>query len=187
MPHRLDKWNLEDRSGNRNDLLDNRPDGLTDCLADLLEAFEDLLDEEARGVGVGERVVVGVGVAVEALGTVGRLDKGVGGEEASEGGVVDPAVHVDQPDAVEMLVAGEAARGFPVEGVRRTRLPVGQAPLSVRVVGQVRDHGAGLVGDGLDRAQVVLVQVTGLVGQGQAVVDAAAGSGRRAEGSAVRR
>ena len=126
--------------------------------------------EPAR-VRVAERVVVDVGVAVEGLGRGRVRHEGVGGEEPAEGGVVDTAVHVDQADAVEVLVAGEAARGLGVGGGRGAGGPVGEPALAVGVEGQALDHDAGLAGDALHRAQVVAVQVARPVGRRQVVVE----------------
>lgn len=63
---------------------------------------------EAAGVGGVEGVVEDVAVAIEILGVFGDLDDGVGTEEAAEFGIVDPAVHVDEPAVVELFVAGVA-------------------------------------------------------------------------------
>ena len=60
-------------------------------------------------VGVLQRVVHAVAVPVEGLREVGSLNKRVGGEEASDGGVVETGVGVDDVQEVVMLVAGEAA------------------------------------------------------------------------------
>src|SRR5579863_3409520 len=87
--------------------------------------------EVAAGIDPRERVVEQVGIAVVALAVVGRLDEGVGGEEAPDGRVVDPAVEVDQADAVHLLLAGEAAgeHAYQREG-RQGIEAAGVAPLA---------------------------------------------------------
>ena len=61
------------------------------------------------GISVHHRVVHAIGIPVEALCEVGRLHVGVGREEASDDGVVEAGVGVDNLEAVVVLVAGEAA------------------------------------------------------------------------------
>ncbi len=56
-----------------------------------------------------QRVVQAVGVAVEALREVRALDVVVGREETAHHGVVHPAVHINQAEAVQVLVPREAA------------------------------------------------------------------------------
>jgi len=118
-------------------------------LADLLE------DPEAARVGEAQGVVEHVAVAVEALRGLRELHDGIGREETPEFRVVDPAVHVDQAQLVQVLVAGEAARRLQRHDERFGRLPVGLAPLAVGVERQALGLGASLVGDDVDRAQVV--------------------------------
>ncbi len=60
------------------------------------------------GVHQVQRVVDHVAVAVVVLAVQGILDNRVGAQHPAQGGVVDPPVHVDQADGVEMFVAGEA-------------------------------------------------------------------------------
>lgn len=55
-------------------------------------------------VGVAEWVVEAEGVAVEVLGGEWRLHHGVGAEDAAQGWVVEPRVHVDESEVAEVLV-----------------------------------------------------------------------------------
>ena len=68
-------------------------------------------------------VVHAVGVPVVVLCEVGHLHIGVGREEASDDGVVEAGVGVDDLEAVVVLVAGEAAaegeRNLGLRGVPR--------------------------------------------------------------------
>ncbi len=84
--------------------------------------------------------------------------------EAPEHRIVDPAVHVDEPDPVQVLVPGEAARGLEWDDGQDRRLPGGLAALAVGVEGQPLGNRAHFVGDGDDGIQVVPVQVAGLLG-----------------------
>ena len=79
--------------------------------AEVDEACRQGDQEEKLPVGVGAHhgVVAAVGVAVEALCGEGALHLRVGGEEAAQDGVVEAGVHVDDAEAVVVLVAGEAA------------------------------------------------------------------------------
>ena len=61
------------------------------------------------GVGVAQRVVEAVGVAVVALRVGGRLQHGVGAQEALQAGSVGTPVHVDEAQGGQVLVAGVAA------------------------------------------------------------------------------
>ena len=58
-------------------------------------------------VGVFQRVVQAIRIAVEALRVVGTLHVGIHREERRHLRVVHTAVHVDQSEGIEMLVAGE--------------------------------------------------------------------------------
>ena len=69
--------------------------------------FAPLLPPSAR-VGVAQRVVHAVGVAVEALRVAGLLHVAVDGEERTHHGVVHPAVHVDEAEDDQMLLPGVA-------------------------------------------------------------------------------
>ena len=59
-------------------------------------------------VHISQRIVQAVGVAVEALRALGLLHLGVGAEETAQSGVVEPRVHVHQPEPWQVLVTGEA-------------------------------------------------------------------------------
>ena len=56
---------------------------------------------------------VGIAVLVHVRARVERvLDERIGAHEAADGRVVDAAVHVDEADLLQVLVAGEAAAGL---------------------------------------------------------------------------
>ena len=60
-------------------------------------------------VGVLERIVHAVGIAVEVLGAAWVLHEIVHGEEGAGDGIIDPAVHVDESVTHQMLMSGKAA------------------------------------------------------------------------------
>ena len=66
------------------------------------------MDVPAR-VGVPEWIVQTVGVAVVALRVGGRLQHGIGAQEALQTGTINAAVHVDEAQRGQVLVAGVAA------------------------------------------------------------------------------
>jgi hypothetical protein len=60
----------------------------------------------ARGVSVGQRVIDNVGVPVQRLRAVGRLNEAVRADEPPDGGIIVASVVKVQPRAVQPL-AGE--------------------------------------------------------------------------------
>jgi len=70
--------------------------------------FAPLLPPSAR-VGVAQRVVHAVGVAVEALCSGGVVNESIDGEERAHHWVVHAPVHVDEADMVIVLMQGVAA------------------------------------------------------------------------------
>ena len=115
------------------------------------------MPELAARVGVGERVVEGVEVAVEVLRVVGHLDVGVGRQEASQYRVVKTRVHVIQPEPRQPFVAGEAPPQQQVRhstvAVKLLRRRVAQPPPCVVAV--LRHQVAFTVGNVRDAPQVV--------------------------------
>jgi len=73
----------------------------------------------AGGIGIGEGVVVDVGIAVPGLPVERIAHHRVGTEHAADVGVVDPAVEVHQADVGEHLLAGEASDGLADDAVGR--------------------------------------------------------------------
>ena len=71
----------------------------------------------------------------------------------------DAAVHVHEADGVELLVAGEAAAALAGDGAGGIVAAVRMAALAPGVVGEALQHGAALVGDDRDGAEMVLVEV----------------------------
>ena len=65
--------------------------------------------EPSARVDIAQGVVLAVSVAVEALGIVGALHIGIHGEETTHLRVVHAAVHVDEAESIEVLVAREAS------------------------------------------------------------------------------
>jgi len=64
-----------------------------------------------RGIGILDRVVISVGIAVVALGVGGVGDDGIGRDEPVNIRTVIPGIHVDQAQVVVMFVAGVAPVG----------------------------------------------------------------------------
>ena len=124
----------------------------------LADALEQFLEEEPGGVGIAERVVQYIAVAVVALRVAGELNNGIGREKTAQVRVVHPPVHVDEGDAVEHLVAGVAAQGGGAGQLVHRRGRRGRAALAPGIVGQA-------LGDDADGAQVVSVQVAGACGR----------------------
>ncbi len=111
---------------------------------------------EAARVGVGERIVQCVRVAIEALAIPGRCEVRVGADEAAERRVVDAAIHVDECEVVELLVAREAVAGHRGElrqlaGSRHAG-PGGLSALAERAEARGRDDVAGCVEDAVGAA-----------------------------------
>ena len=65
----------------------------------LHRAFTPLLRDAniPAGIGMAQRIVEHIGIAVKALRIPGRLHKQIGAEETADQGVIHPAVHVYQP------------------------------------------------------------------------------------------
>jgi hypothetical protein len=78
-------------------------------------------------------------------------------------------------DVVQLFLGGEAARGLAGEATGRIVGASGEAALAPGVVAVALHHGAGLVGDDGDRAEIVGVEVAG--GDGAAGQDAHAEQG----------
>ncbi len=123
---------------------------------------KDCLKEMPGGIGIGEGVIEHIGIAVQCLRIDQALHKGVGGEEAAEGGVVEAGIHVDQAEGVEHLVAGVAPGGGVgvghslVQGAGFKRRAEGAVVLPLDQDG----FALGVVaGDGVGGAEVVVVQV----------------------------
>lgn len=127
-------------------------------------------------IGIFQRVIQYIAVAVIALAVIWCLYDGVGGEEAAEMRVVDATIHVYQADRVEVFVAGEAALGIGLEGGEGTAVVGGVEGVEVAEgggdtlaeggVAQPLDHQRALAivvlepasgGDQVDRAEVVFV------------------------------
>ena len=97
-------------------------------------------------------------MAVEALGVFGAANVLVNREETARYRVVHAAVHVDEPESIEMLMAGET----PVEhrGAGEASTPaVGVAKVAPGIVTQPLLHGAAAAGDSRPAAEVVLQDV----------------------------
>jgi len=126
--------------------------------------IDDETDEDVRkipaGVGQADGVVQHIAVAVVALAVVGELDEGVGGEKTPQIRVIDPSVHVDQADAVQVFVSGEAPGFDAVRG--RGAAPVGRAAFAPGFEAGAFSDLAVLVEDEVYRAQVIPEQVAGL-------------------------
>ena len=112
-----------------------------------------------RWVGVLERVVQAVGVPVEVLAVGGFLHVVVGGEEAAELVVVEPAVHVHQPVLREHLMPSEAPREGHLVERHRGLAPCVVGHLHHRRSLAVDDphHAAHVVGEDAEVPEVVVV------------------------------
>ncbi len=64
------------------------------------------LEKIPARISIAQRIVVDVAVAVEVLRVVRRLDVGVRRDEPPQFRVVDPAVHVDQAQPVQVSIRG---------------------------------------------------------------------------------
>ena len=104
-----------------------------------------------------------VAVAVVGLGVLRELHLGIGADEAAELRVVEPPVHVDETDVVELLVADEAIVGLHRRNHDAAHdLPVRVPAPAEGIEAQSLDHVAGFVGDHVHGTQVVAVQIAGL-------------------------
>ena len=108
------------------------------------------------GIRVLQGVVHHVHVAVVVLAFVWGLDVGVGADKPPHFWVVQPRIHVDQAEVVEVFVSGEAT-GCPCLEVGVSA--AGDGTFAERVVADALDDGAVAVGEGVDIAQSVLMQI----------------------------
>lgn len=102
-----------------------------------------------------ERVVVDVGIGVPVLQVGGIRHEGIRRHEPSEIGVVDAGVHVDEAEAGEHFVAGEAAGSG---GRDRATVRIGAvsvAALAPGVVAEALGHRAAGIGDDSDGAEMI--------------------------------
>jgi len=140
--------------------------------AEVDEACRQGDQEEKLPVGVGAHhgVVAAVGVAVEALCGEGALHLRVWGEETRQGGVVEAGVHVDDAEAVIVLVAGEAAAAGKVGAVQRLR-PIGGAhPVAPRVEVAALHHLPVAIHNAVPTAQQAGLHIVEAVGIGGGVM-----------------
>ncbi len=72
------------------------------------ESREELRDPVPRWIRQTHRIVEYIGVTVVGLEVERLHDERIGGEHASELRIVDPSVHVDERDALEVLVSCKA-------------------------------------------------------------------------------
>ncbi len=128
---------------------------------ELVMRLDELLQTEiATGIGIGQRVVQHIRIAVEALQIVRMLDERVRAHEAPDQRVVQAPVHVDDAHLVEVLMHGVAAVGVhAIQRIQHVTLAVDVPSFAPGVVGQALTHGTGFIGDHRHRPQVVVVQV----------------------------
>lgn len=119
------------------------------------------------GVGPTEGVIPYVAVAVGVLQVLQITDDRIRLQHPPDQRVVEPSVHVDQPDVVELFVAGVAAAGAvvgrftPVDDQAACAVvaAVGVAAFAKGVVGVAGGEVAGLVGGGGQGFLVVAMPV----------------------------
>lgn len=92
-------------------VLEQTTNRLEQAVERMADGLEHLAQKQPARVGQGQRVVVDVAVAVQALRGVRVLDIRIGRQEAAQDRIVHPAIHMNQPQLVQVLVAGEAAVG----------------------------------------------------------------------------
>ena len=61
------------------------------------------------GISISQRVIQNISIPIKILAKLWDLDIRIAAEEATDLGIVDPAVHVDEAEVIEHFVAGEAA------------------------------------------------------------------------------
>ena len=138
------------------------------------EHLEQALEEaEPTGIDVSQRVVARIGIAIEPLRRLRILHRRIGTEELADLRIVDPPVHVNEPEFIDLLVTGVAPRrrGHGVrrppgpraprhELPRRRRRP-GRVirPLAPRVEPRALQQRPARIRDRRDAAQVIPVQV----------------------------
>jgi len=112
----------------------------------------------SRRVGETQRVVAAVGIAVEGLGAGGVLHVGIHGEESTGQRVVAAAVHVDEAEARDVLMARVAAVKHGMS--RRAAAPCFRIPqVAPGVEGELLLHVAFIVYYRRPAAEVVLQDV----------------------------
>jgi len=91
---------------------DGNDDGSVTSLNFSYDKFGNLQERSDAACRVRQRQwsIVDIGVAVVALSVIGVGDDGVGAEEAAQGGVVEPGVEVDQAEARDLFLSGEACQ-----------------------------------------------------------------------------
>ena len=115
-----------------------------------------------RRVGISERVVAAIGVAVEGLGACRVLHVGVHREEAARKRIVAAAVHVNQAEGRHVFVASITPikhRGFDKLRDRVARPSIGVAKVAPGIEAQFLLNVALVIGYRGPRAEVVLQDV----------------------------
>ena len=145
---------------NRQNLPDNRHTS-----QQLAERLERLLPETAHEaiagrIGEVQRAVADIGVAVPALRRERVLRGRIGGAEAAQHRVVDTAIHMYQANIGELLMAGEAARRLAGDTAGRIILAIGETALAPGIIREALNDGASRIGNGRNRPQMVLVEVS---------------------------
>ena len=112
---------------------------------------------EATRIRVLQRIIETVGIPIVILGVVWCLGYRIRTQHSPQARAIDPPVHVDHPNVVQVFMARIApllARGdgASLPGARH-------APLAPGVVTQALQYRAGAAGDRRDAAQVIPVEV----------------------------
>ena len=140
--------------------------GVVAC-RDRVADLQGFLDEVPAGIGMRERVVSDVGVAIEPLGRFRKLHERIRRQEPPDFGVIHPPAHVHQADMVDVLVHGEAA-ALPACGDKYAcirGLPCSCGPaLTPGIVGQRLGDAAGFTRDRDHGALVIPMEVARGVG-----------------------
>src|SRR5260221_8042195 len=114
-----------------------------------------------RRIRMRERVIRDIAVAVESLpGNI--VYRGVRTHEPTQDGVVFPGTHVDEPNLVVHLMAGETKGRLGGDRCREIG-PIDLSALAPSIVRQALNDVAVLVGNRVHRPQVVGVQIPGIV------------------------
>jgi hypothetical protein len=115
----------------------------------------------AGGIDTTERIVERIGIAVITLAVVRGLHIQVSAEEAAYGRVVNTSTHMDNAFRVHHIVAGKAPiRGKGIGRGRRSQCcPVRISSVAEGIKAHAGDEVAVRIGDRLDAAQVIKMQV----------------------------
>ncbi len=124
--------------------------------------LKQLLKEIPTRIGKTQRIVIHVGITIQRLWISQTLHMGIGTQEPAKSGIINTPIHMNQPHAIELLMPGIAPAELGEELTERV-LPVGLAARTEGIETVAFHHLGVFIGDHVGTAQVILMQVAGVV------------------------